>query len=104
LSAITWAGFDNFYYFFAYEETRDAFNIPHDLKILKEFFNVENGNYSHKNEFWKYHHITSLISDNAEQKLTSIKIQDQINYIKSTYNEHSQIYQSSKINSDIPLN
>ena len=35
LSAITWAGFDNFYYLFGYEDTRDAFNIPHDLKILQ---------------------------------------------------------------------
>ena len=38
LSAITWAGFDNFYYFFTYEDSRDAFGIPHDLKILKEVF------------------------------------------------------------------
>ena len=43
LSAITWAGFDNFYYLFGYEDTRDAFNIPHDLKILSEVFRIENG-------------------------------------------------------------
>ena len=36
LSAITWAGFDNFYYFFSHEDSRDRFSIPHDLKILKE--------------------------------------------------------------------
>ena len=36
LSAITWTGFDNFYYLFGYEETRDAFKIPHNLKILYE--------------------------------------------------------------------
>jgi len=34
-SAITWTGFDNFYYLFSYTDTKDAFNIPHDLKILK---------------------------------------------------------------------
>ena len=39
LSAITWSGFDNFYYFFPYEDTKDNFNIPHDLKILEEVFN-----------------------------------------------------------------
>ena len=33
LSAITWAGFDNFFYFFPYESTKNKFNIPHDLKI-----------------------------------------------------------------------
>ena len=36
MSAITWAGFDNFWYFFSHEDSRDAFSIPHDLKILKE--------------------------------------------------------------------
>jgi tRNA(Arg) A34 adenosine deaminase TadA len=34
LSAITWAGFDNFYYLFSHEDSRDSFAIPHDLKIL----------------------------------------------------------------------
>src|SRR5690606_7751261 len=32
LSAITWAGFDNFYYLFSHEDSRDSFAIPHDLK------------------------------------------------------------------------
>ena len=40
LSAITWSGFDNFYYFFPYEDTESKFNIPHDLKILKEVFKI----------------------------------------------------------------
>ena len=35
LSAITWTGFDNFYYLFSHEDSRDSFAIPHDLKILK---------------------------------------------------------------------
>ena len=38
LSAITWTGFDNFYYLFSHEDSRDSFAIPHDLKILKEVF------------------------------------------------------------------
>jgi tRNA(Arg) A34 adenosine deaminase TadA len=60
LSAITWAGFDNFYYFFGYEDTRDAFKIPHDLKILKEVFNVENGDYRRQNTFWASHDLIAL--------------------------------------------
>ena len=36
LSGITWSGFDNHYFLFTYEETRDAFSIPHDIKILEE--------------------------------------------------------------------
>ena len=42
LSAITWAGFDNFYYFFPYNKTKNEFKIPHDLKILKEAVTVFN--------------------------------------------------------------
>ena len=34
LSAIAWSGFDNFYYLFSYEDSRDEFKIPHDLAIL----------------------------------------------------------------------
>ena len=60
LSAITWAGFDNFYYFFGYEDTRDAFNIPHDLKILQEVFKVEDGDYARKNAFWECQDLIAL--------------------------------------------
>ena len=35
MSAITWAGFDNYLLFQPREDSRDAFAIPHDLKILK---------------------------------------------------------------------
>jgi tRNA(Arg) A34 adenosine deaminase TadA len=38
LSAIAWSGFDNFYYLFSYEDTRDEFEIPHDRAILAEVF------------------------------------------------------------------
>ena len=41
LSAITWAGFDNFVYLFSYQESRDLFAIPHDLNILNQVFNVQ---------------------------------------------------------------
>ena len=40
LSAITFSGFDNFYYLFPYESTSDEFNIPHDLKILEEISEI----------------------------------------------------------------
>ena len=43
LSAITFSGFDNFYYLFPYESTSEKFSIPHDLNILKEVFNINDG-------------------------------------------------------------
>ncbi|MGO7594346.1 nucleoside deaminase, partial [Rhizobium leguminosarum] len=52
LSAINWAGFDNFYYFFSHADSRDAFAIPHDLKILQEVFGLEPGGYRRQTAFW----------------------------------------------------
>ncbi|MDU8946128.1 nucleoside deaminase [Ovoidimarina sediminis] len=51
LSAITWAGFDNFFYVFSHEDSRDSFAIPHDLRILREVFGVPPGGYSASNAF-----------------------------------------------------
>ena len=61
LSAITWAGFDNFYYFYTYEDSRDAFGIPHDLRILKEVFGVDDGGYRRSNAFWTAYSIATLV-------------------------------------------
>ena len=53
LSAITWAGFDNFYFLFSHEDSRDSFAIPHDLRILKEVFTLDPGGYNAENAYWK---------------------------------------------------
>lgn len=41
ISALAWAGFGEIYYFFGYEQTRDDFSIPHDLRILREVFDCD---------------------------------------------------------------
>jgi tRNA(Arg) A34 adenosine deaminase TadA len=102
LSGITWTGFDNFYYLFGYEDTRDAFNIPHDLKILKEVFKIENGEYARENAFWKSHDLTHLIDGFEENVKTGM--QAQVKRIATIYDEMSATYQSTKDDSDIPLN
>ena len=102
LSAITWSGFDNFYYFFPYEDTKDKFNIPHDLKILSQIFNVENGLYNNSNKYWKSYAILDEI-----RKLSLLeqqKMQFKIEEIYREYNNLSSQYQISKINNNIPLN
>ena len=38
LSAITWAGFNTIYYFFNYQDTKDTFNISHDLDTVSIVF------------------------------------------------------------------
>ena len=101
LSAITFAGFDNFYYLFPYESTSEEFKIPHDLNILKEVFNVTDGKYIKENSYWKSYAINNLIEEiktNNKKKL--INAFDQI---KKIYVDLSNKYQSSKEESSIPL-
>ncbi|ULR46124.1 nucleoside deaminase [Rhizobium sp. K102] len=102
MSAITWAGFDNFYYFFSHEDSRDAFAIPHDLKILKEVFGLEPGGYHRQNAFWNSFAIADLVETEDEQLREALKAQTI--RIKARYDALSTSYQSSKSANDIPLN
>jgi tRNA(Arg) A34 adenosine deaminase TadA len=102
MSAITWAGFDNFYSFFSHEDSRDAFAIPHDLKILKEVFGLEPGGYRRNNAFWNSYFIADLVDSEAEP--TRAQLKAQTDRIKAIYNSLSDTYQSSKTDNDIPLN
>ena len=101
LSAITWAGFDNFYYLFRYADTSDAFNIPHDLKILQEVFAIKDGNYVRENAFWKSHSIIDMISElDAESRRSCL---GRVEELVELYAGLSDIYQRSKVGTDIPL-
>ena len=100
LSAITFSGFDNFYYLFPYEMTTDEFNIPHDLNILKEVFNIADGKYIKENSYWKSYNIMSLIDELKDDKK---KISDSFEEIKKSYIDLSNKYQLSKENNSIPL-
>lgn len=102
MSAITWAGFDNFYSFFSHEDSRDAFAIPHDLKILKEVFGLEPGGYRRSNAFWNSYFIADLVE--TEQNPLRQQLREQTARIKQTYQRLSDSYQSGKGENDIPLN
>jgi len=102
LSAITWGGYDNFYYLFSYVDSRDSFNIPHDLRILKEVFKCDHGQYTHENAYWKSHSIMDMI--NAADEGQAQKFLLRIDHLKKTYDDMSEIYQQSKGGADIPLN
>ncbi len=102
MSAITWAGFDNFYYFFSHEDSRDSFAIPHDLKILKEVFGLEPGGYRRSNAFWNSFAIADLVETEADGLKAELK--DQTARIKARYDSLSGAYQATKGDNDIPLN
>jgi len=101
LSAITFSGFNNFYYLFPYESTSEEFGIPHDLNILKEVFNINDGNYIKNNSYWKSYSINNLINKLEDSKKKKFK--DSFNNIKKNYFDLSNKYQTSKENNSIPL-
>ena len=102
MSAITWAGFDNFYYFFSHEDSRDAFAIPHDLKILKEVFGLEPGGYRRQNAFWNALSLADMVE--ASDAAPQAEMKAQWARILATYATLSETYQTSKSGNAIPLN
>jgi len=97
MSAITWAGFDNYAYFFSHEDSRDGFGIPHDLKIMKELYGLDAGGYHRENAFFKATAIADMIGEDADMKARAARI-------NAAYAELSDAYQAGKSGNDIPLN
>lgn len=102
LSAITWAGFDNFHYLFSHEDSRDSFAIPHDLKILKEVFTLDPGGYNAENAYWKSYALRRLVRSLSDADRE--RLEQRIEGIVRRYDALSKIYQASKADNDIPLN
>jgi tRNA(Arg) A34 adenosine deaminase TadA len=111
LSGITWSGFDNFYYLFSYEDTRDAFGIPHDIRILREVYAVPDPDrdavhadrplYNRANAFFESHDIMGMVGglDRGNKEALTARIDD----LNATYCDISAAYQDSKGNKGIPL-
>lgn len=102
MSAITWAGFDNYYYFYSHEDSRDSFAIPHDLTILKELFGLDPGGYRRTNSFWTAYSIADLIDTEAEPLRKELLARR--DRIRARYDSLSVEYQKTKGDNDIPLN
>lgn len=101
LSAITWAGYDNFYFLFSHQDSRDSFAIPHDLRILKQVFTLDPGGYNAENAFWKSYAIGRLVAAFPAPDRTAL--QARIAAISARYAELSEVYQASKGAAGIPL-
>jgi tRNA(Arg) A34 adenosine deaminase TadA len=101
MSAITWAGFDNFYHLFSHQDSRDSFAIPHDLRILHEVFGLEPGGYRHSNAYWTAYSISALIETEHESLRADLTAKQ--HRIRDRYSRLSQEYQQSKSSNDIPL-
>ena len=101
LSAITWAGYDNFHYLFSHEDSRDDFAIPHDLRILKEVFRLEPGGYAKSNAYWTGSGLMDLIAHCEPEARTGFLTRAET--LRRTYAEMSDLYQASKTGTEIPL-
>lgn len=97
LSAIAWGGYNNFYYLFSHEDSRDAFQIGHDLKILKEVFRHDPGGYNRHNAYFDGYSIRDLPSEDTHAFNT------RFDRVKARYDVLSATYQASKAGNNIPL-
>ena len=102
LSAITWSGFDNIYYFFPYKKTKELFNIPHDINILKEIFKIDNGDYNRINNYWRSYSIIDEIRKLKDSE--EYNFENNIKIIYQEYGKLSELYQENKEKNLIPLN
>lgn len=101
LSAITWGGYDNFYYLFSHEQSRDSFAIPHDLRILKEVFTLEPGGYNASNAYWTSHDITAMLAS-LDRGSREVLLQ-RLDNLGALYADLSAAYQAQKGHAGIPL-
>lgn len=101
LSAITWGGYDNFYFMFSHEDSRDSFNIPHDLRILREVFTLPPGGYSAQNAYWKSHAIPRLVA--GLERADREALTERLDNIRGLYDDLSSVYQAHKGHAGIPL-
>ena len=101
LSAITWSGFDNFYYFFGHNDTKSNFHIPHDLSILQEVFSIKDGEYNKDNSYWKSFSIIDEIKENEDSNKHNLI--EKIDKIKLFYAYLSTQYQDAKVSNNIPF-
>ncbi|KAI0100280.1 hypothetical protein GGR51DRAFT_564304 [Nemania sp. FL0031] len=115
LSGITWSGFDNFFYLFTYEDSRDLFAIPYDIDILQEVFRVPavlassdaagvaedlhaRPLYNRRNKFFTARSFEDLVREVKEKygEEEGRKWGDEVARVKAMYNGLSDTYQKSK--------
>lgn len=111
LSGITWSGFDNFYYLFTYEDSRDSFAIPYDIAILKAVYQVPDPDrdavpddrplYNRTNPYFVAHDIGRMIAglDRGHKETLLARVDT----LTGLYADLSSIYQQDKGNKGIPL-
>jgi tRNA(Arg) A34 adenosine deaminase TadA len=111
LSGITWSGFDNFYFLFSHQDSRDSFAIPYDIQILRSVYAVadpdrdavpaERPLYNRSNQYWVSQNITQMIAalDRSHKETLLARLDD----LNALYADLSATYQATKSGKGIPL-
>lgn len=111
LSGITWSGFDNFYFLFSHEDSRDSFAIPYDIQILQAIYAVPDPGaemvpaarplYNRHNAFFKSYAIQGLIA--GLERTQKEELLARVDNLVGAYADLSAVYQRDKGNKGIPL-
>lgn len=111
LSGITWSGFDNFYFLFSHEDSRDSFAIPYDIQILQAIYAVPDAGaetvpaarplYNRHNAFFKSYAIQGLIA--GLERTQKEELLARVDNLVGAYADLSAVYQRDKGNKGIPL-
>lgn len=105
LSGITWSGFNEIYYLFTYEDSRDLFAIPYDIEILEQVFRVKGEEtevqvvqrplYNRKNKFFTAKSVADVIAE-VEDEEQRRELAKEVERVKGLYNALSETYQRGK--------
>lgn len=111
LSGITWSGFDNFYYLFSHEDSRDSFAIPYDIQILKAVYAVpdpdrptaapERPLYNRTNAYWTSYDLMRMVK--SLDRAPRAALLARIAALGGVYADLSALYQRDKGQKGIPL-
>ena len=106
LSGIAWSGFNEFYYLFTYEDSRDLFGIPYDIDILQSVYQVASPAdtpetlamrplYNRTNKFFKARSVAELVAS-IDDDAKKTKWTAEVARIKALYSDLSNVYQKGK--------
>lgn len=90
LSALAWSGFKEVYFLFGYNETKDDFDIPDDIRMLKEIFSCDKP--SRKSSYLEMWSIPEILEEMTDPAI----YQNKVNELKERYLELSEQYFSHK--------
>ncbi len=95
-SAAAFSGVKHVFFLFSYEDSRDSFSIPHDLKILRDVFGVTRPVYP--NAFFDAWDLRKAIREAAGPE--GDRLRSRMEALNARYAELNDVYQRAKVTSD----